>query len=80
MHCFYAVSGNIAKPGSLAQCLFWGQERINHNRAKIVKVCKARAGEKDSRIVFEITQDGISPTPHGRKINLKLLKLADIDG
>jgi hypothetical protein len=76
MHFFYAVSGNIAKSGELHELCRWSQNRIAMGKAKIVKILKARSGEHNARIVFEITAEGIARTPHGRVINLVALKRA----
>lgn len=74
MRCYFAVSGHLVQPGKFADLCKWAEHRISAKKAKIVKIIKARPNEKTGRIVFEITADGIFPTPHGRSVLLHTLK------
>lgn len=76
MHVYYAVTGNIAKPGAWHDLCVWSQQRIAQHKAKIIKIVKARPGERYARIIMEITADGARLTPNGRSIYLAALKKA----
>ena len=76
MHTFFATTGRLAQMGSLQQCLNWANGQIENNKAKVVKILKARPGEPDVMIIGEVTKAGRFRTPGGRSINLSRLKKA----
>jgi hypothetical protein len=79
VHCFYAVVGDIARPGARDDLCVWAANRIAARKAKIVKIVKVRPGEARARIVLEVTAGGINHTPGGRSIDLSRLKKAWTD-
>ncbi|GEM_PF-2342268 len=74
---YYAVSGRTVKSGGMLELCHWAQDRIANNKAKIVKILKARPGERTARIVLEVTREGIAETRHGRVMLLSVLKKAE---
>lgn len=47
-------------------CLNWAQNRVQHDHYPIVQIFKLRAGEKEKRIVAEVTAEGTRIIKNGR--------------
>lgn len=73
MAFYFAVSSKLVFMGSLQDCLENAQNMIADKKAKIVKIFRARAGDKKAFIIGEVTKDGFRDTPHSRCIDLKIL-------
>jgi hypothetical protein len=75
MHTYFAVSSKEHINGSLQNCIFWAFARVQNQKAKIIKIHKAKPNEKHCKIVFEVSRDqGLVATPHGRSVFISKLK------
>jgi hypothetical protein len=74
MRVYFAISTKLVRMGSFNQCVKWAHSLIEEEKAKIVKIAKARPDEKEARIVCEVSKDGMRIIPSRRYVNLKLLK------
>lgn len=48
------------------QCLRWAEQKIKEDDSSIVKIHNIRGGEKNGRVVAEITGDGLRQIADGR--------------
>jgi hypothetical protein len=74
MKTFFAVSSKLVIIGGLMDCKRWADSLIQNHKAKIVKIFVARPDEKQARIVFEITKEGMREVSTGRTIPITDLK------
>lgn len=75
MHTYIAITGQgNATTGGWFQCLQWAKQQIE-DTVTVVKVFVAKPGEKEARVVGEVSLDGVRFLPGERQLAIrKLLK------
>lgn len=73
MRSYFAKQGRTIHSDSWLNCIGWAREQITLT-AKPVHILTARPGEKNARIVAEITTDGERRITDGRVIKVKELR------
>ena len=71
MHTFIAISGEETFRGALPSCLDWSIKQIKKDKGKVAKIFHARGGEKEMKVVTEVTQGGVRLIPHGRRTHIR---------
>jgi hypothetical protein len=75
MVTYFAVSGREVQPGGFVACILWARERINTDPTP-VKIIRARAGEREGRVVAEVTPEGERTIADGRRVLLSKVRKA----
>ena len=72
MRSYFAVQGNMVYQGGWITVVDWGKRRIQISPLP-VKLFTARGGDKNARVIAEITLDGERVIQDGRIVSLKAL-------
>ena len=72
MRSYFAVQGKKLSQGGWLTVLDWSKRRIKISPLP-VKLFTARGGDKNARVIAEITPDGARSIQDGRLISLKTL-------
>lgn len=72
MHCYFAIQGKHTHAGGWYSIATWATSQILLDSTTI-KILKARAGEKNARVVAEITQEGMTAIENGRQVAVRSL-------
>ncbi len=73
MRTYIAKYGKQRFTGGLFQCINWGRHEAEESTSIVVKIHKARAGEKLARVVAEVTSENVQMIEHGRYVPLRRL-------
>jgi hypothetical protein len=73
MVSYFATCGRAVHSGGFVACVQWARERIKTDQAP-VKIVRARAGEREGRVVVEVTQEGERTVPDGRRVPVAELR------
>lgn len=71
MKCFIAKHGSMIFTGSWYACTNWAIQQVSKEDTCIIKIYQARGGEKNARIVSEVSNNTISHIANGRYMSLK---------
>lgn len=77
MRSYIAKSYGLVTAGGWGYCLNWAVDRIREDSSPLVKIHVVRAGEKQARVVAELTSEGIRLIPNGRYVSLRKLRGAN---
>lgn len=72
MRSYFALQGNKLHQGGWLTVRDWGRRRIQISPST-VKLFTARGGDKNARVIAEITSDGERVIQDGRSVSLKAL-------
>ncbi len=71
MRCCIAKGGGQSISGGWLYCLNWGIEQVKDDFSLVVKIYSVRAGEKQGRVIAEITGEGLKLIKDGRHVPLR---------
>ena len=71
MRSYFAVHGEDVFQGGWVSVYLWAKQRTATNEP--VKILTARGGEKNARIIAEVTLDNVRIIGNGRVMSRKLL-------
>ena len=74
MKSYFAYVGKKAVKGGFSDCLVRGAQMVEEDEGAIVKLCCARGGEKNARILAELSRDGLRFCRSGRMVKLRTLE------
>ena len=59
MHSYFLFTPNLSNGfrGSYSDCINFGDELVKNHSYPLLKIARARAGETDARIIFDITPE-----------------------
>lgn len=77
MRSYIAKAGGRSYSGGWHGCAHWGIKQVRDDCSLLVKIHAVRAGEKQARVVSEISVDGIREIPNGRYVRLRKLRGAN---
>ena len=63
---YIAISAKKRHFGGMLSCLVWAHKEVLENPKNIATVFRARPGEKEKRIIAEVTSNGITMIKGGR--------------
>jgi len=63
----------LAFNGSQPQCIALGTQLARQGICEVVKIARARPGERDATIIAEITVEGLKATQSSRHVSSKKL-------
>ena len=72
MHSYFATQGKLTHAGGWYSVTAWACSQIQINTTP-VKILKARPGQKQARVVAEVTPDGIHSVQAGRQVAVRSL-------
>lgn len=61
MKTYIALDGSSGYNGSLLACQTWASNKVALGEAHLIHIVCCRGGEDYCRLVFEVSQSGISP-------------------
>lgn len=77
MRSYIARAGGRHYSGGWNGCVHWGVEQVREDGSLLVKIHTVRGGEKQARVVAELTSDGLRLIPNGRYVPLSKLSKRD---
>lgn len=77
MRSYIAKAGGRSFSGGWHGCIYWGKEQVRDDRSLLVKIHAVRPGEKEGRVVSEISKEGIRIISNGRYVSLRKLRVTD---
>jgi len=72
MRSYFAAQGKRTYTGGWQAVLSWATEQAKKDPVP-VKIIKARPGERQGRVVAEVTQEGIRAIRDGRQVSVRSL-------
>lgn len=73
MKSYFAIQQKQTFAGGWMQCLRWARTCLEDNTAP-VQILMARGGEKQARVIAEITPEGMRMIRRGRAMTIKGLR------
>lgn len=67
---YFAVQGRRTYPGGWHTVLTWAGEQTKQDSVP-VKIISARPGERNGRIIAEVTREGVRIINHGRQVAIR---------
>ncbi len=74
MVSFIAINGRTVQHGGYLAVMDWARQQVTSRQDSIVKIIKARGGEKYGSIIFEVTSEGSRPIQQGRIVKLSSIR------
>ena len=72
MHSYFATQGKLTHAGGWYSVTAWASSQIQIDPTP-VKILKARAGQKQARVIAEVTPEDIHSVQAGRQVAVRSL-------